>query len=93
MEAALSRSHTLTPSREGFNDILPTVEDMQRLVKNPVAYGYEHADGLKCTMLLMGGLVRDFNLPRGWTRARCRRRCICRCRTAGRRWRISSARW
>ena len=61
MESALSRSHTLTPSREGFNNILPAVEDMQRLVKNPVAYNYEHADGLKCTMLLMGGLVRDFN--------------------------------
>jgi hypothetical protein len=30
------------------------------LVKDPVAYHYEHADGLKCTMLLMAGLVRDF---------------------------------
>jgi hypothetical protein len=26
-----------------------------------VAYRYEHADGLKCTMLLMAGLVKDFN--------------------------------
>ena len=26
-----------------------------------MAYRYEHADGLKCTMLLMGGLVKDFN--------------------------------
>ncbi len=34
---------------------------MRRLVKDPVAYRYEHADGLKCTMLLMNGLVRDFN--------------------------------
>lgn len=61
VEAALSRSHTLTPAREGFNDILPTLEDMQRLVKNPVAYRYEHNDGLKSTMLLMSGLVKDFN--------------------------------
>ncbi len=61
VEAALSRSHTLTPAREGFNDIMPTLEDMQRLVKDPVAYVYEHEDGLKCTMLLMSGLVRDFN--------------------------------
>jgi hypothetical protein len=61
MESALSRSHTLTPAREGFNDILPTTEDMQRLVKDPVAYCYEHEDGLKSTMLLMSGLVRDFN--------------------------------
>jgi hypothetical protein len=59
--AALSRSHTLTPAREGFNDVLPTLDDMQRLVKDPVAYRYQHADGLRCTMLLLGGLVRDFN--------------------------------
>ncbi len=61
MEAALCRSHTLTPAREGFNDILPTIADMQRLVKDPVAYRYEHNDGLKSTMLLMSGLVKDFN--------------------------------
>ena len=61
VESALSRSHTLTPAREGFNDIMPTMEDMQRLVKNPVAYRYEHDDGLKSTMLLMSGLVKDFN--------------------------------
>ena len=34
---------------------------MKRLVKDPVAYHYEHLDGLKCTMLLLGGLVDDFN--------------------------------
>ena len=47
MEAALCRSHTLTPARAGFNDIFPTLDDMQRLVKDPVAYRYEHDDGLK----------------------------------------------
>jgi hypothetical protein len=64
MEAALSRSHTLSPSREGFNNDFPTVETMQRPARRggPVAYHYEHADGLKCTMLLMNGLVQDFNL-------------------------------
>lgn len=61
MEAALCRSHTLTPSRPGFNNPFPSLEDMKRLVPDPVAYRYEHADGLKCTMLLMSGLVRDFN--------------------------------
>ncbi|HXJ38375.1 MAG TPA: hypothetical protein VNH18_03795 [Bryobacteraceae bacterium] len=60
-EAALCRSHTLTPSRPGFNDIFPTVDDMKRLVKNPVAYRYEHVDGAMSTMLLMSGLVEDFN--------------------------------
>jgi hypothetical protein len=59
--AALCRSHTLKPAREGFNDIMPTVEQMKALVKNPVAYRYEHHDGLVCTMLLMHGLIEDFN--------------------------------
>jgi hypothetical protein len=34
---------------------------MKQLVKDPVAYTYEHDDGLRCTMMLMDGLVRDFN--------------------------------
>ena len=61
MNAALCRSHTLTPAQPGFNDIFPSDTDMRRMVKDPVAYRYEHADGLKCTMLLMNDLVRDFN--------------------------------
>jgi hypothetical protein len=61
MEAALCRSHTLTPARPGFNDILPTDDDLRRLVKDPVVYQYEHADGLLCTLLLLNGLVKDFN--------------------------------
>jgi hypothetical protein len=61
VEAALCRSHTLTPSRSGFNNDFPSFDDMRRLVKDPVAYRYEHADGLMSTMLLMNGLVQDFN--------------------------------
>jgi hypothetical protein len=61
MQAALCRSHTLTPARPGFNDIMPTTGQMRELVKDPVAYTYEHSDGLRSTMLLMHGLVRDFN--------------------------------
>ncbi len=61
MESALCRSHTLKPSREGFNNDFPTPESMQRLARNPVAYVYEHNDGLKCTMLLLSGLIEDFN--------------------------------
>ena len=60
-ESALSRSHTLTPSRPGFNHIFPTLDEMRELVKEPVAYHYEHNDGLRCTMLLLNGLVQDFN--------------------------------
>jgi hypothetical protein len=61
MEAALCRSHTLKPARPGFNDIFPTLDDMRRLIKDPAAYHYEHADGVRCTMMLMSGLVEDFN--------------------------------
>jgi hypothetical protein len=61
MQAALCRSHTLTPALPGFNDMLPSRAQLRELVKTPVAYVYEHEDGLKSTMLLMNGLVRDFN--------------------------------
>lgn len=70
MDSALCRSHTLTPARAGFNDIFPTADDMRRLVRDPVAYRYGHADGLKCTLLLMGGLVRDFNFAAYVNRSR-----------------------
>ena len=58
-EACLCRSHILTPTREGFNHIYPTPQDMARMVKDPVAYRLEYADGLKATMLLLNGLVGD----------------------------------
>src|SRR5207247_7330493 len=61
MESALRRSHTLKQARPGFNDAFPSTDDMQRLIKDPVAYQYEHVDGLKSTMILMNGLVEDFN--------------------------------
>ncbi|MEO8075264.1 MAG: hypothetical protein ABI818_02980 [Acidobacteriota bacterium] len=61
VEAALCRSHTLKPARAGFNDTLPGPDEMRTLVKDPVAYRYAHQDGLMCTMLLLGGLVEDFN--------------------------------
>ena len=61
VKAALCRSHTLTPARPTFNDIYPTDDEMRQLVKDPVAYHYEHLDGVKCTMMLMNGLVQDFN--------------------------------
>lgn len=60
-EAALSRSHTLTPARAGFNHHLPNGDELRALVKDPIAYHYEHRDGLRSTMLLLNGLVQDFN--------------------------------
>ena len=62
-EACLCRSQKLTPAREGFNHILPTPEQIPALVKKPerpICYRYQHADGVKVTMLLMEGLVHDF---------------------------------
>lgn len=61
MNAALCRSHTLKPARPGFNNVFPSDDDMKQLVKNPVAYHYQHTDGLKSTMILFSGLVEDFN--------------------------------
>lgn len=61
MNAALCRSHTLTPARQDFNDVFPTDDDLRRLVTDPIAYQYQHAGGLTCTMLLLNGLVKDFN--------------------------------
>ena len=60
-EACLCRSHTLTPARPGFNDTFPTIDELKKLVEDPIAYQYEHLDGLKSTMILMNGLVQDFN--------------------------------
>ena len=61
MDAALCRSHTLKPSRAGFNNDFPAEESMRRLARQPVAYVYEHNDGLKSSMILLSGLVEDFN--------------------------------
>ncbi|NKB66062.1 MAG: hypothetical protein GKR89_03270 [Candidatus Latescibacteria bacterium] len=60
-EACLTRSHTLTPGRAGFNNPFPTLDELKKLVEDPIAYQYEHNDGLKSTMILMNGLVQDFN--------------------------------
>jgi len=60
-ETCLCRSHTLTPARSGFNHVFPNIDELGKLVQDPVAYQYEHLDGLKSTMILMNGLVQDFN--------------------------------
>jgi hypothetical protein len=60
VKAALSRSATLRPGDPTFTNIFPTVEQLKAMVPNPIAYHYQHRDGLKCTMILFGGLVRDF---------------------------------
>ena len=61
MRAALSRSLYLTPAASSFTDIFPTKEQIRAIVRNPLAYHYQHRDGLRCTMILFDGLLRDFN--------------------------------
>ena len=60
-KACLCRSHTLTPSRETFTDIFPTLAELKAITRDPVAYHYQHNDGMRCTIMLMNGLVEDFN--------------------------------
>ena len=58
-EACLCRSQTLAQGPTTSHRY-PTREQICEWVRDPVAYRYEHADGLKATMLLMNGLVADF---------------------------------
>ena len=60
IRAALSRSATLRSASASFTNTFPTTDEMKSLVPNPVAYHYRHCDGLRSTMLLMSGMVRDF---------------------------------
>ena len=94
MEAALCRSHTLTPAREGFNDIFPTVEDMQRLVKDPVAYRYEHDGRAEVHDAADVGPGEGFQLRRtAGQRYVFSTQMYLPMPTAARRSRTSSARW
>ena len=58
-EACLCRSQTLAQPPT-YSHRYPTAPQMREWVKDPVAYRFEYADGLKATMLLMNGLVGDF---------------------------------
>ena len=55
------RSSSLSFFLISFNDVFPNIDELKKLCENPVAYVYRHADGLQSTMLLMSGLVQDFN--------------------------------
>ena len=62
LEAALSRSDTpcgLTDEDGRTQDLLGTGE-LQRLVENPSAYFIEYNDGLRATLLMLNGAVRDY---------------------------------
>ena len=59
-EACLTRTQTLGQPRSTFTHWHPTAKQVREMVKEPVAYRYQHRDGTRATMLLMNGLVRDF---------------------------------
>jgi len=62
-EACLCRSFSLKPADESHRHTYPTRDELPRLVDSPpVAYRIEYADGLRATMLLMEGLVRDITV-------------------------------
>jgi hypothetical protein len=58
-EACLCRSQALAQP-ETFSHRHPTAKQVREWVKEPIAYRFEYADGLRATMLLMNGLVGDF---------------------------------
>jgi hypothetical protein len=60
-KAALCRSHTMTPAREGYTNLFPTTQELRMLAPDAAAYHYQHKDGLRCTMMLLNGLLQDRN--------------------------------
>jgi hypothetical protein len=60
-EACLSRCQTLAQD-DVTSHRYPTLAQMREWVKQPVAYRFEYADGVKATMLQLNGLVRDFTV-------------------------------
>ena len=61
--AALSRSDTPLGKTmdDGRTQDLVGNNELPALVKNPAAYFIEHSDGLRTTLLMLNGAVRDFN--------------------------------
>ena len=62
LEAALSRSDSplgLTETDGRTQDLIGSGE-VRRLVEKPAAYFIEYADGLKATLLMLNGAVKDF---------------------------------
>ena len=63
LTAALSRSDTplgLTVTDGRTQDLVESGE-LRALAKNPAAYFIEYRDGLKATMLMLDGAIKDFN--------------------------------
>jgi hypothetical protein len=61
-ETCLCRSFTLTSPRPGYGNVFPSLDQLPGLVRDPVLYRVEYTDGLKTTLLMLNGLVRDFTV-------------------------------
>jgi hypothetical protein len=63
LTSALSRSDTPLGLTEldGRTQNLVKSGELPKLVKNPAAYFIEYADGLKATLLMLNGAIKDFN--------------------------------
>jgi len=62
LAAALSRSDTPCglPDVDGRTQDLLGSGELQRLVENPAAYLIEYNDGLRATLLMLNGAIKDF---------------------------------
>jgi hypothetical protein len=62
LDAALSRSHTLNPGdiRQNTRDYsVPAGRDATQIVRSPVAFLVEYADGFRASVLILNGHVDD----------------------------------
>ena len=55
LEAAFSRSNTLTPVRPNYGVVFPTTGDMRRMAPSSHGYRFEYNDGTKSTILQFQG--------------------------------------
>ncbi len=55
LETALSRSNMISPVRENYGVVLPSMDDIRRMAPDSYAYRFEYADGMKATMLQLQG--------------------------------------
>jgi hypothetical protein len=61
LEACLSRSHTLRQA-ETYSHRYPTPAEMRSFCPDLLTYRIEYRDGLRATMALANGLVKDFTV-------------------------------
>jgi hypothetical protein len=61
-QACLCRSFRLSSPRPGFGHVYPDLAQMPALARDPALYRIEYKDGLKGTLLMLSGLVRDFTV-------------------------------